>query len=558
MLCHSSRHGLSRRAAGLSFTRRIRPAIVLSTVTALLVAAPAEAKQKPITGKLSKPGMTVIALASSGKATSVVATRGAFKLVPPANKVTLQLRAKDGTYAGPVVVGGKGATALLGLKAGAKLGLIRVKNGYAKPARLPSSRIINKSVRSQAKRGVPIGAGVFGRVTSSKKSAAGSGRDADLDGIPGAFDVDDNGNLVLDNFERTTGAAGLKGLDVLPPPVQPPPGQPAPGPAPGQPGPGRPGPGGDAAEGFRLFSNLKLSMQQSLNANAGSVTDAQIDAAMSSTATLAIQVAGGTEAQLDCGGLTYCSAGGTGTTLEGNKAFPGCCDADGNGFGTIVPGSTGDFQLHPGANAADIGSGDSFIEHVTSDGKETQIPGVLNYIFSTTPALKTWTTAAGSGSPAYPIAPNEIGTPGNPIPVAASGDAIATLTFWRPQRKAIEGSGEGSGWVDIGRLRYTADVPNGPSGASPSSTPSNGPGNCAASTYATTDPHLSVAGQSPQDTAEDGPADPANTLTFSVNLTQCLAAAGITWNSGETLGVDIQAVSEFGDNAAQKISFVKQ
>ncbi|MBI4898137.1 MAG: hypothetical protein HY827_07200 [Actinobacteria bacterium] len=533
--------------------------IVLSVATALLAAAPAQARQKPITGKLSKPGLTVIALASNGKATSTVATRGAFKLVPPANKVTLQLRAKDGAYAGPVVVGGKGATAWLGVKSGAKLGLIKIKRGYAQPASALPARFINKSVRSQAKRGVPIGVGVFGRVKSNKKSSDGSGRDADLDGIPGAFDVDDNGNLVLDNFERTTGtgATGLKSFDILPPPVQPPPGQPAPGqPAPGQPGPDQPPPPGDAAQSFRLFSNLKLSMQQSLNANAGTVTDAQIDAAMSGSATLAIQVAGGSEAQLDCGGLTYCSAGGTGTTLEGNNPFPGCCDADGNGFGTITPGSTNDFQLHPGANAADIGSGDSFIEHVTSDGKETQLPGVLNYIFSTTPALKTWSTTAGSGSPTYPVGPNDVGTPGNPIPVAAGGDAIATLTFWRPQRKAIDGSGEGSGWVDIGRLRYTADVPNGPSGGSPSSV--RGPGNCAASTYTTSDPNLTLSGQSPQDTADDSPADPANTLTFAVNLTQCLAAAGITWNSGESLGVDIQAVSEFGDNAAQKVSFVKQ
>ena len=52
-----------------------------------------------------------------------------------------------------------------------------------------------------------------------------------------------------------------------------------------------------------------------------------------------------------------------------------------------------------------------------------------------------------------------------------------------------------------------------------------------------------------------GPANPANTLTFSINLTRCLAAAAITWSSGQTLQVDIQARSSFGDNAAQKVSF---
>ena len=448
------------------------------------------------------------------------------------------------------------------MKSGAKLGPIKVRNGYAQTTRALSAKFINKSVRSQAKRAVPIGVGVFGRVKSTKKSTSGAGRDADLDGIPGAFDVDDNGNLVLDNFEKTSAAksSGLSGLDVLPPPGPPVPGQPAQGqPAPGQPAPGQPAPGGNIASSFKIFSNLKLDMQQSLNANAGSVTDAQIDAAMSSAASLAIQVGAGSEVELDCGGLTYCAAGGTGTTIEGNKPFPGCCDTDGDGFGTITAGTTGDFQLHPGANAAAIGSGDSFIEHVTSGGTESQLPGMLNYIFSTTPALKTWSTTAGSGTPAYPVGPNEVGTQNNPIPVASSGDAIATLTYWRPQRKAIEGSGEGSGWVDIGRLRYTADVPNAPAvNGQSASIPSKGPGNCAASTYTTADPHLTLVGASPQDIADDSPADPANTLTFAVNLTQCLAASGITWNSGETLSVDIQAVSEFGDNAAQKISFIKQ
>ena len=55
------------------------------------------AKPKPITGKLSRPGYTVLALAANGKATSVVATHGKFHLKPPAKVVTLQLRAADGT-----------------------------------------------------------------------------------------------------------------------------------------------------------------------------------------------------------------------------------------------------------------------------------------------------------------------------------------------------------------------------------------------------------------------------------------------------------------------------
>jgi hypothetical protein len=74
---------------------------------ALAVSLPASAAAKlaPISGQLSKPGYTLIALADSGKASSVRVKHAKFKLRPPAKLVTLHLRAPDGVYAGPVVVG---------------------------------------------------------------------------------------------------------------------------------------------------------------------------------------------------------------------------------------------------------------------------------------------------------------------------------------------------------------------------------------------------------------------------------------------------------------------
>ena len=85
---------------------------VASLIAAALVmvasAAPAAAKPKAISGKLSKPGYTVIALTSDGKARAAAAKGRNFKLTPPAKKVTLHLRAANGVYAGPIVVGAKG------------------------------------------------------------------------------------------------------------------------------------------------------------------------------------------------------------------------------------------------------------------------------------------------------------------------------------------------------------------------------------------------------------------------------------------------------------------
>lgn len=107
-------------------------------VLILGVPANATAKLKPITGKLSKPGYTVIALTPSGKARAVPAKRGRFRLRPPGPSkptegFTLQLRGPDGTYAGPIVIARekKGKRAILGLRPGAMLGKVRIANGYA-------------------------------------------------------------------------------------------------------------------------------------------------------------------------------------------------------------------------------------------------------------------------------------------------------------------------------------------------------------------------------------------------------------------------------------------
>jgi hypothetical protein len=72
-------------------------------------------------------------------------------------------------------------------------------------------------------------------------------------------------------------------------------------------------------------------------------------------------------------------------------------------------------------------------------GLETTTAGTLNYVFSTTPALTAFTTAAGSGALTHPVGPGGLGTNQNPISVPA-GSPI-NLAFWRPQPEAIGGSG---------------------------------------------------------------------------------------------------------------------
>jgi hypothetical protein len=510
--------------------------VALSILGALAVPGAAVAKPRPISLKLSKAGYKVIALDSAGHA--VKAAGRNVKLTPTASRLTLHLVDAHGNYAGPIVVAGKGSKVVVGVRGGGRLGTVKLKRGYG-VAHAPK-RAVDKRRTARARKGVPVGAGVLGRVAGSSKGSAGAGLDVDRDGLPGAFDVDDDGDLLLDNVDK----ASQRTLRQVP--AGPPPNPPV-----GPPGPG-PGSGAGPAGAFTLFSNLKLDMGLSLNANAGAVTDGQIDGVLARWATLAISVPAGGGVELDCLGLAYCSAGGTGTTLVDNQPFPGALDPDGDGFGTITRGATGDFQLHPGATSAEIGSGDSFIQRVTASGVETTAAATLNYVFSTTPALTAFTTTAGNGTISYPVAPGALGTAQNPIAVPAGSPV--NLAFWRPQRKAIDGSGEGSGFVDIGHLTYSADIPNGPSaGDGPGG--GTGPGGRCQGQYASTDTDATVTAEGILDKADDRAAAPANTLSFTVDVDACLAASSVTWPVGDKLGIDIQARAAQGDNAAQKIWF---
>ncbi len=512
--------------------------LVWLAVPAAALCGPAVALAKPaaITGKLSKPGYTVIALGYNGKAVSSNAR--SFRLVPRDTKVTLQLRNARGKYAGQVVVGGKGSSVIVGVKAGAKLGTIKIRSGYGRAAK---AKGVDKRRTAQARKGVPLGNGRnFGLVRSKKHATAGAGRDGDLDGVPDALDVDSNGNLVLNNEEAA----------------------------------GRSARAAQTENGFQLFSQIGAPLERSLNANGGGVTDAAIDALVQGSTSpptfqpigvfLDFSIVPGDQIELDCGGLSYCSKGGTGRErtpggFDPGPSFPDCCDQDGDGFGTMTgtPGPNGqqEMQIYPLATAAQINSGDVLIERSTSNGVETDTPSTLNFVFNTTPALISWTSSGGqSGSVTYPANPNTPGTGLSPFPVGpgSDGNIAVTMTLWRPQRRAIAGAGEGSGFIDIGHLLWSSRlIQQGAQGGQVIDCPTG---------YSTTDPNLSAAPSSPigglVDQSADALANPANTLTYTLNLTACLTSKGVAWNVGDPIQMEIVARSQTGgDNSAQQVFF---
>jgi hypothetical protein len=128
-------------------------------------------------------------------------------------------------------------------------------------------------------------------------------------------------------------------------------------------------------------------------------------------------------------------------------------------------------------------------------------------------------------------------------------------TFWRPQRRAVPEWGETGDWIDLGRLQYQVQVEY--SGRT-----------CPQNAFSATDPDLALNSSSPiyaddapgfTDLGPDRPASRANTFTFTLNLTRCLASRGFSFNPGEVHGFSFLAVNPSGvDNAQQFMPFKRE
>lgn len=509
--------------------RESRAGLLCMATFAVFVAAtePAGAARRAITGKLTKPGYTVIALAANGKAASVRGRLSGFSLRAPADTVTLHLRDADGVYAGPVVIRGRGRRVVVGTRAGARLGTLVVLDGYARTRRRVGRRSLDAKRWARARRGAPIGVGNFGRVRSRRKHRAVPG-DRDADGVPDRMDIDDDGDLVLDKLERRRRPRASQFTPRDP---------------------------------FDLASNLgAVPLSSTANVNAGS-TDAQIDAVLPEFGWLAMAVPNAESVELDCGGLSYCSLGGTGrtTNVPRPQKFPECCDEDGDGHGTMRPTVVGPdfvgFHLAHGATSGQIGTGDTLILRLANGGQETQLTDTQQFIFATVPALASYVDETGtSRTIGYPVSEGAPGTePGNGLPAVdgpdADDDVELTVTLWRPQRRPTSEQDcaqppapdcVATEWIDVGGLDYAAATKEGVESAEGSA------GWCPQSAFRSDDPSLTAGFPDPEgggfrDLAPARSANPANTFTYTLNVTKCLTHFGLGFPHGATRGVRFQA-----------------
>jgi hypothetical protein len=197
--------------------RKYRAAVRLGVALAVLSLAPTAGARRPaIEGRVAGSGYAVVALSPDGHSRAVRARRD-FEVVPPARTVTLHLRNRDGVYLGPVVIAARGKRAIVRVRAGARLGTIAVRGSYGLVLKEPRRRWRGRGRSVRANDGTPIGVGRLGLVRSTPRGPVGPGHDRDADGIPGLWDVDDDGDLKPDPAEgrRSEKGSGLRSAGGL-------------------------------------------------------------------------------------------------------------------------------------------------------------------------------------------------------------------------------------------------------------------------------------------------------------------------------------------------------
>ena len=360
--------------------------------------------------------------------------------------------------------------------------------------------------------------------------------DSDLDGIPNPLDIDDDGDLVLDDYDSSTAARVAQSAGTFP----------------------------DGSH-IQVTTSLGAEFTADItNANAGS-TAAQIAAGQQHAGHLNVSWTGfdpGT-AELDCGSLVYCSAAGTGRftpnagaqfTRADAAPFPECCDADHDGLGTLTQGGPGalgvpgggTMAMYHGATSDQIHAGDVLIARGTVNGTPIESASSVGFVYATFPVVAAYDD--GQGNSATLTYPRDPAAAQSPVRAGPDGDVVLRLTLWRPQRPRTAGDPGTGTWMDVGNLAYIVSV--GGSSTQP---------DCPQRSFSAPDANLRALTSSPApqidpgaggfaDVRGDQPADPANTLSFTLNLSDCLRSKGMTMQPGGT-SIGVTAIATGRDEA---------
>lgn len=490
---------------------------LLALAAALALSSPAQAAT--VTGSVAGARGYRLLVMSPTRIAAIVKldARGRFK-VKSTRGLTLQLLRPNNTFFGPIVIATGRSRAYEALSGqNLKLGTIKLRRGYAAPAKRAAKAAIDRQIWAYADRaGKPIGAGNLGLISRKRRRTA---RSADA-GSPGS------GTLPPGGDPTHVGIVSAFNADVT-----------------GSGVPNAENPASAQASGNGLFTEIYMPLEMSVNVDAFGITKAQVSNVVRQDLRLDFYLDGHAArgpavsgVSVDCGTLVYC-ASGTGTGTVSNTPTAGL-----HWDGTVPanPNSPGVFstQIAPNVGTDQISPGDVFIVHYQTAGGDVIAPTALTLYFLTVPALASYDAGGGPQNVSYPVAQGAAGTQGNPIRMT-SGQM--TMHLWRPQRAAFPG--ETSQFYDLGHLHYGIPV-NGSGGTREVG--------CAPQYYSNLSPSLSVSQTSQDqfynhlfplhDSADDAPADAANQISFTVNLAGCLAANGIS--AAAPVNLPISAVDE--------------
>ena len=493
-------------------------------------------------------------------------------------------KAGKGAYYGPVVIGWKGSKASTASKVTSKLkassstkialGTVQVKaatgstkQGYA--VALAASKLADTSTASLAKasKGKPSGVGNYGKNQSvssgdftvslaSVRAAACSpvgtptcdlqgnpigaptgpannvvsapvadddmnGGDKDDDGIPNAFDVNDDGDSVVDSADSSTPSPKVS-VD---------------------------GAATCAAVEFKIFTNYKATQAGfagTINAYGTGAFKASLDniaATISKTMSMVFSPI-----------TSVCGSNVTASYLKGNGAAYAPTDYVKLG-GTCI---TGDFQWQIGAgkmcgdpatsyafgpgykfSGTDLPSGqDTFTMKVdTADGNSYEFTSSPGFVFVTHPMFTAFSTdGVNYTNIDYSntmTSPDGVRLAADPI-INVTQSQTLWLKVYRPQRLAIDG--ETGTFYDLGGFKWTPDIPNG----NPS------PGTC--------DALRSVDTTMTNDTAINEASPPQLILQWAIGA-QCYGKPprNAAWQpGGGDFDIKVEPTGP-GGNAAQKV-----
>jgi len=523
------------------------------------------------------------------------ATDGKNKVSSIAGATIQIVSSVGGDYYGPVVLGwnknpgnkpiSRATTVYTKLKASTRttlsLGTITVTNaagttkqGYGKPTTNSSLVDTSAAAAVRAASGRPKGVGNYGKSSTQSQEIGAFARDfgpmvgecgpppappcepgggatepddtlggdKDDDGLPNAFDVNDDGDVKVDSADSTTPTPqadienAITGADC-------------------------------SAIEFRIFTNFKsTSTTFAGTINAYGIGDFEATAARSRAAITRSMSMVFSKIESVCGStVTKTEIKGIGVPYvpsEYAELENSCNTGDYQfaiGSGKVCPGDMmNEFDLNPGGYDFEaeetLPSGqDTFqIRLTTEDGGVYEVTSSAGFVFVTHPMVLAYgTSLAGRTDVDYTA--TQTGPEGTrliaePSIQVAEGETLY-LMIYRPQRLAIDG--EDGTFYDLGGFRYTPDVPNYRVGGS-------GPSLGKCDVLTTVDGAVDVEGVDDAGLASDQPIDPENApmLILKWDLSECLTAKSMAWVPGP-YDFDIQVEPAGpGGNSAQKVKVV--